>query len=263
VKLNVNSPTETPSVNIGDSFNFTASSAIANDGNPGDNSFSLTDLANGSFDPNDKTCLEGILVSPQKIGDYLHYLIRFENTGNAAAHNIVVKDLVDTAKFDMSSLQFISSSHNAETRISGNKAEFIFEGIELAPTAKGYVLFKIKTLPTLAENTTVANKADIFFDYNFPVATNNAETTFQSLSVHDMADLEVSAYPIPTRNTLHLRCETTVLSAEIYDAQGRLLFAKIANANEAAIDLSNRRSGTYFVKVLSQKGTRTLKFIKE
>jgi uncharacterized repeat protein (TIGR01451 family) len=58
----------------------------------------------GSFDPNDKTCLEGEIVSPELIGKNVHYLIRFENTGTANAENIVVTDYIDTTVFDINTL---------------------------------------------------------------------------------------------------------------------------------------------------------------
>ncbi|WP_159780566.1 leucine-rich repeat domain-containing protein, partial [Flavobacterium sp. 9AF] len=82
VILNVNSPMETPAVNIGDQLNFLAQiTPIANDEIPFDNTSALKQTVVGSYDPNDKTCLEGETVGPDMIGEYVHYLIRFENTG--------------------------------------------------------------------------------------------------------------------------------------------------------------------------------------
>ncbi|MBL0101347.1 MAG: hypothetical protein IPP49_16015 [Saprospiraceae bacterium] len=86
------------------------------------------------------------------IGKYVDYLIRFENTGNYAAENVVVKDIIDTKTFDVSSLQITDASHEVYTRIEGNKVEFIFENINLPfddANNDGYIAFKIKTLPTL------------------------------------------------------------------------------------------------------------------
>jgi hypothetical protein len=65
------------------------------------------------------------------VGKELHYMIRFENTGTASAVNIVVKDMIDMDKFDISSLVPLEwKSSVYVTRISiGNKVEFIFENI--------------------------------------------------------------------------------------------------------------------------------------
>ena len=66
------------------------------------------------------------------VGKEVHYLIRFENTGTANAENIVVKDMIDTTKFDINSLIPIDGSHPFVTKISNtNKVEFIFENINL------------------------------------------------------------------------------------------------------------------------------------
>ena len=142
-----------------------------------------------SFDPNDKTCLEGDIVTPDLIGEYVNYVIRFENTGTYPAENIVVKDIIDLSKFDISTLIPIKASHSYGTKISdGNKVEFIFEKINLPfdnANNDGYIAFKIKTLSTLVVGDSFANEASIYFDYNFPIVTNKATSTFKSLAVED------------------------------------------------------------------------------
>ncbi|WP_370519286.1 leucine-rich repeat domain-containing protein, partial [Flavobacterium sp. 9AF] len=116
--FNVNSPTETPSVNIDDVLNYTAVISTANtDETPDDNEFTLHQTVVGSYDPNDKTCLEGETVGPDMIGEYVHYLIRFENTGTYPAENIVVKDMIDVTKFDIATLVPLKGSHDFYTRI--------------------------------------------------------------------------------------------------------------------------------------------------
>ncbi|RTY86449.1 hypothetical protein EKL32_27650, partial [Flavobacterium sp. GSN2] len=179
--LNVNSPTETPPVNNGYVLNYTATVSGATDDTPIDNTLVFNQTALNSFDPNDKTCLEGATISPAKVGDYVHYMIRFENTGTFPAQNIVVKDMIDLTKFDINTLFPIKGSHSFVTNItSGNKVEFIFENINLPfddANNDGYVAFKIKTKPTLVLGNTFSNTASIYFDYNFPIVTNTATTT--------------------------------------------------------------------------------------
>lgn len=84
-------------------YNATINSS-ATDETPLDNTFSYTQTVVNSFDPNDKTCLEGTRISTYLIGQYAHYMIRLENNGTANAQNIVVKDMMDLSKFDISSL---------------------------------------------------------------------------------------------------------------------------------------------------------------
>ncbi|MBD3583485.1 DUF7619 domain-containing protein [Flavobacterium selenitireducens] len=261
--LNVNSPMETPAVNIGDILPFTASAIVASDETQSDNTFAFSQEVFGSYDPNDITCLEGGIVSPTKIGEYLHYLIRFENTGNANAHNIVVKNAIDATKFDVSSLQIQQSSGEMVTRITGNEAEFLFEGIELGAGQHGYLLYKIKTLSTLVENSSVMAFADIFFDYNFPVTTNEAETVFQQLSVGEVSDVSISVFPNPTTDIVTVRAASELKSVEVFDARGRLLLARKVNSGEVAIDLSDKNSGMYFIRTTSEKGSSVVKLARK
>jgi Leucine-rich repeat (LRR) protein len=153
VTLNVNSLMEIPAVNIGDRLSFNALiTPISSDEKPVDNSSVLRQSVVGSFEMNDKTCLEGDIITPILIGEYVHYLIRFENTGTYPIENIVVKDMIDLTKFDISTLVPTKASHSYVTKISdGNKVEFIFEKINLLfddANNDGYIAFKIKTLPT-------------------------------------------------------------------------------------------------------------------
>ncbi|MBL0012920.1 MAG: T9SS C-terminal target domain-containing protein [Flavobacterium sp.] len=183
ITLNVNSPLEAPPVNNGDSLTFTSFIDITSteEENWADNSFTLNQIVVGSYDPNDIVCIEGQTVNPSEIGNYLHYLARFENTGTFYAENVVVKIDVDSNKYDISTLQLLDTSHSCYTRIVGNTVEFIFEGINLEarsgnPPVGGHgdILFKIRTRSDLETNDLVSKVANIYFDYNLPVTTNTA-----------------------------------------------------------------------------------------
>lgn len=265
VTLNLNSPVEIPAVNIGDQINFTADiSPLAGDEMPMDNFFSLTQIVVGSYDPNEKICLEDDVVSTAKIGDYLHYTVNFENTGTALAQNIVVKDIIDTTKFDISTLQVMNASHTVVPKVTGNVVEFIFESINLATSQHGNVVFKIKTKNTLIAGNTVTNKADIFFDYNAPIATNIASTTFQNLSINEInLDKSVAVYPNPTNDVINIQSENTITSIQLLDIQGRLLVAKISDELNEVIDLTSKSAGIYFMKITTDKGIKVEKIVKK
>ncbi|MGK4567189.1 T9SS type A sorting domain-containing protein [Flavobacterium sp. 3HN19-14] len=256
---------ETPAVNIDDIFNFNSTISITGtDEMPSDNSFDLLQTVTGAFDPNDKICLNGTTVVPSQIGKYLNYVINFENTGTAAAVNIVVKDEIDGAKFDVASLQVLESSHAMNTKVTGNKVEFIFPNINLAPEAHGRVVFKIKTKNTLVTGNSVTNKADIYFDYNFPVATNNATTTFQNLGIGDVQiDNSIAISPNPVNDVLNIKAAGIIKSVELYDVQGRMLVAKIADTNYSDFDVSAISSGVYFVKIKTSEGVKTERILKK
>ena len=268
--LNVNSPMETPAVNIGDILNFTASiDPMAGDETITDNTFPLVQTVTGSYDPNDKTCLEGNTITPEMVGNYLHYLIRFQNKGTFLAENVVVNDVIDTTKFDMASLQLTSTSHPQVTKITDNQVEFQFENINLpaeiddAAGSHGYVAFKIKTKSNLVIGDSIENKADIFFDYNFPIETNTATSTVALLGVNTFENTSVNVTPNPTKNIVHITSKGNITSVQLFDLQGRILETMTANEEAVDFDLSLKGSGVYFVKVYTAKGVKVEKVIKE
>ncbi len=269
--LRANAPTDTPPLNSGNQLVFSATiNPVSGDETPADNIFTNNIVAVNSFDPNDKTCLEGSSILPENIGKYLHYNINFENTGTADAINVVVKDTIDTTRFDINSLQLLYASHPVYTKITGNVVEFIFDGINLPPSimnpigGHGNVLFKIKTLDTLSENDQVTNTANIYFDYNHPVVTNEARTAFTNLSRFDFVkDNSVSVYPNPVKNKVTVKAVGIIQSVRLHDAQGRILQTAIAGKNQITLDLSSQQTGVYFLTVTTQKGSSTQKIIKQ
>ncbi|WP_310381002.1 T9SS type A sorting domain-containing protein [Flavobacterium sp.] len=269
--MNVNSPMEIPPVINGANLNFiTSITSSATDETPIDNTFEFNQTVLGSYDPNDKTCLEGAVITPALIGQYVHYMIRFENTGTFAATNVVVKDMIDLTKFDISTLLPTSASHSYVTNITaGNKVEFIFENINLPfddANNDGYIVFKIKTLPTLVVNDTFTNEANIYFDYNFPILTNKATSTFKTLGTQDFDFASYfTVYPNPAKTELNITAKETIeiKSISIYNALGQLVLV-VTNAEKVSkIDVSSLTAGNYFIKINSDKGTSNARFVKE
>ncbi|WP_298221488.1 T9SS type A sorting domain-containing protein [Flavobacterium sp.] len=265
--INLNTPMETPPLNGNDLITFTASiTPTAGDETLADNQFVLPQFVLNSFDPNDKTCLEGNRISPAMVGKYIHYKIRFENTGNYAAQNIVVKDMIDTTMFDVNSLQMTHASHSCVTKISDtNKVEFIFENINLPfddANNDGYVVFKIKTKPTVLLNDVLRNQADIYFDYNFPIQTNETQTVVGNALANQQFDMSnFKVYPNPVKNILNIQNDKPIQKVEIFDLHGRLL--QSAQLIDNKIDLSQLAAGNYFVKMYSKDKTGVVKITKE
>jgi hypothetical protein len=265
ITLNVNSPTETPAVNIGDTLSFLVSTfPLEVDETPQDNTFEYFQNVVGSYDPNDITCLEGDVVAPSEIGNYLHYAINFENTGTFPAENVVVKTEVDASKFDINSLQLMNTNFPVEARISGSKVEFIFENIQLPIGGHGHILLKIKTNETLVVGDAVANRADIFFDYNFPIDTGLANTVFQTLSNYVFeVDSSIAVYPNPATTEVTVQSNNNIKSIQLYDVQGRIIKTSLTDTLESKLDVSSYGSGIYFIKIITEKGMQVQKLLKE
>jgi len=203
------------------------------------------------------------------VGKDLHYMIRFENTGTAEAVNIVVRDMIDTNKFDISSLVPWNGSHPFASRTTGNKVEFIFENINLPfddAHNDGYVMFKIKTKPTLVLGDTFSNTAGIYFDYNFPVITNTATATVALLANQDFEfNSFFSIAPNPATAVLNISKKGGIVisSVSIYNMLGQLALVIPDATDISAVDVSNLKTGNYFIRITSDKGTSNAKFIKQ
>ena len=265
VTLRINAPTATNPVNIDDVLTFTASiMPVAGDATVADNLFAYDQTVVGSYDPNDITCLQGDVVPASEIGNYLHYMIRFENTGNYHAENVVVKEIIDLAKYDIESLQVLGTSHAVDARIRGNIAEFIFQSINLDSGGHGNVLLKLKSKSTLVTGDQVSKKASIYFDYNFPIVTNDANTVFQSLSIGEHhLDNSIKMYPNPANEFVSVKASGFIKSVEFYDVQGRILQTNLVNERETKLDLSKYASGIYYLKIKTDKGYKIEKLVKK
>uniref|UniRef100_UPI0040494B1D T9SS type A sorting domain-containing protein n=1 Tax=Flavobacterium sp. TaxID=239 RepID=UPI0040494B1D len=268
----LNTPTD-PNfpLNLEDLLNYTATINNSNpDETPNNNTFTLNQTILNSYDPNDIRCLEGNTLAIDQVGDYVHYLIRFENIGTSNASNVVIKDILDATKFDYSTLVPLNASHNFYTRIvNGNEVEFIFENIQLPfddADNDGYVVFKIKTLETLLLGDSFSNQAAIYFDFNFPIITNNETTSIvdESLSNNVFNNLPISIFPNPTKNNLNIQSKSAILKISIYDLNGRLLNNVQPNSNqtEYKLDVENLSNGVYFLNVHAGKTKQILKFVK-
>lgn len=135
-----------------------------------------------SFDPNDKQSTPEL--TPQQVqsgSNYIDYTIRFENTGNDTAFNVVVADTLSNL-LRTNLVQMVSSSHLCRTTLINGVVTFEFLNINLPDShvnkvgCHGFVRFRILPLQSLSLGAIIPNKAHIYFDYNTPVATNTATT---------------------------------------------------------------------------------------
>lgn len=134
-----------------------------------------------SYDPNDKSATPAGYDTEHFIlpGERLEYRIRFQNTGNLPAEDILITDQIDTDVLDLSSFQPMYASASMFTCLHDDGfLEFIFEDIYLpdsvhnSEASHGFVVFAINTKNDLAPGTVIANTANIYFDANPAIITN-------------------------------------------------------------------------------------------
>ena len=263
IVLDVNGPMDTPPVNIGDILVlFFFFIPVAGDELPNDNFFTLDQEVIGSIDPNNIVCLQGDEVPTNYIGDFLHYAINFENTGNAPAENVVVTMEIDPTDFDPNSIQILNISHNAQIMINNNIAEFYFENIHLDTGGHGNILLKMKTNSELTSTDDVAAQANIYFDYNFPIETNEAVTSFRILGVEEFDDTQISIYPNPTNGAVYIKSASIIKSTTVYDLQGRKIQAAQTEAQNAEVNISALNTGIYIFSIETEAGKIMKKILK-
>ncbi len=240
-----------PTVLNGDELCFTTTiTPVENDITPEDNTHDFCQIVVGSYDPNDITVLEGERIFISDIDRYLHYVIRFQNTGTASAIGIRVHNVLDD-KLDWSTFKIESTSHMSYMEIeNGNQLDFIFEDINLPDSTSsemdshGFIAYKIKPRQDLSTGDIIRNKADIYFDFNPPIETNTVTTeVVKPLAITDINTALFSAYPVPSTGMVQISSTKDIAHIEVYSPDGRLV--KRVH-RESKVDMSGLQSAIYY-----------------
>lgn len=135
----------------------------------------------------------------------------------------------------------------------------------LETSGHGNILLALETRDTLEENDFVISKADIYFDYNYPIITNDAQTTFlTSLSViENPENIHLNFFPNPTKDKVTITAKSTIRQIQFFDMTGKLL--KISNVNESnsVQDVNFLSNGVYLMKVKTDDGEVISRLVKE
>jgi uncharacterized repeat protein (TIGR01451 family) len=253
-----------PTVNLDDVISFTGIiNPIDNDATPDNNIFNLNQTVIGSYDPNDINVLEGESIFIDEVNNYLHYVIRFQNTGTASAINVLVTNTLDD-NLDWDSIRIDGISHNNYISIrNGNQISFVFNSIYLPYQAanelgsQGFICYKIKPKNNSEVGDFFRNNAQIYFDYNPAIHTNTVSTEIiNPLSNPDFVNSRLSLYPNPTTGIIHLATNFEIKNLTIYTIYGQKVIVDHKN-NE--IDISDYSAGIYFIEVEDSSGKKITK----
>jgi uncharacterized delta-60 repeat protein/uncharacterized repeat protein (TIGR01451 family) len=239
-----------PAVNIGDTLiSYAFITPVGLDQQPKNNAFILKEVVVGSFDPNDKSESHAGQVSPAQLnaGEYLQYMIRFQNTGTDTAFNVYVRDTLQS-NLDWSTMEMVIASHPYKLVMDNGVCLWSFNNIALVdsthnePNSHGYIVFRIRPLAGLVAGNQITNSAAIYFDYNLPVPTNIETTTILSA-------------PVPV-TLLHF-------SAKKNGKTNLLSWSTVNEMNADRFDIERSGNGSSFEKngtVQCQPGTAGTKF---
>ncbi|MBK8671997.1 MAG: T9SS type A sorting domain-containing protein [Bacteroidetes bacterium] len=245
---------------------------------PQNNYDTLIQRITGSYDPNDKIVTP--IPNAQNVvaltEQPFEYTIRFQNTGNDTAFTVVITDTLDK-DFDISTFNLLAASGPFIFDMkSGKVATWRFNNILLPPKSTneqgshGFVKYSIKPKSSAGLGTEFTNKANIYFDFNKPIVTNETRNIFgviNGIQLHDnQPEINIKSYPNPVHDRLLVEINNPNkedMIFKVYDLKGTELFSKTINSNFfhfGTIDLS---PAMYLYTIDSANGFGKGKFVKE
>lgn len=233
---------------------------VIGDSVPSNNSGDFCFPVRSSYDPNTKSVQPpgetslGLINSSQD----LVYTIQFQNTGTADALNIVITDTI-SQYLDILTVEILGASHLMNWfRVPGNIIKFYFDNINLPdstsdePNSHGNISYRIHQLPNNPTGTIITNSADIFFDYNVPVHTNQTSNMIDNtVSIRECENCynAFSIYPTLADDIIAINFPSSAKREIcIYNYLGKNVFYKSVASKSIAIDIHHLPSGNYIVK---------------
>jgi uncharacterized repeat protein (TIGR01451 family) len=245
------------------------------DNNMNNNNDTIHQIVVGSWDPNNKLIdytntnnPNFQMVSTTNQDQEIRYTINFQNTGNAPAHNVVVVDEM-SGNLDVSSFEFIGCSHNCEVMRNGNTTTYKFMNIMLPdstnnePASHGFITYKLNALSSLNIGDQIIDYANIYFDFNAPVLTEDAVVTVVGPTATGsiLNSYLNNIYPNPAEDfvniTVHAKVDRQV-SITVIDATGKICLQQQRSLksgyNKLLLNTVELSQGIYFVQTTTDDG---------
>jgi len=220
----------------------------------------------GSFDPNDKRAFvdgneESGYVLPNTD---IEYFIRFQNTGTDTAFRVVIEDRLSTL-LDLASVTPLVSSHPYTMEVKDQRVlRFIFDNILLPdsninePASHGFIKLRVSQMPDVALGSVIRNEADIFFDFNAPVRTNQSSLIVGTVSTKPEPGNPylVTAYPNPFNTTVTFEIAGPALpgtaTLRLFDALGRQVRREEFAGEKFVVQRHDLETGLYYFLIESE-----------
>ena len=91
--------------------------------------------------------------------------------------------------------------------------------------------------------------------------SNGGDSTNSALQLSKQLDESVKLSPIPADEVLNIYSDYNILSVEVFDVMNRFIERKELNAKSLQLNISKYQSGTYFIRIKTDKGFVKKKFI--
>ena len=162
----------------------------------------------------------------------------------------------------------VSRIYSSSALLSGFTGTLTFSYLEgeLNDIAEGDLVLELQadddSWTTYGGNVDEINNT-VSYTFNDPVSFKaiTASSAYATLTIEDIypLDSKISVYPNPTANRIYIQGEN-ILQAELFDLRGR----KVKTTNQKQIDLSDMGSGSFILKVTTNKNiSKSFKIIKQ
>ncbi|MGC4039323.1 MAG: T9SS type A sorting domain-containing protein [Flavobacterium sp.] len=153
---------------------------------------------------------------------------------------------------------------------TGNSPQDFTDGqtiADLAVTGTGLIWYSDATGSTVLPTSTLLVHGTTYYvsqtvngsceSARLPILVENP------LSTDDFNSNNFSFQPNPVKNVLNLSYTKEISNVEVYNLLGQRVIANKFSTNTPQVDMSQLSSGTYMVKVTSDKQVKTIKVIKQ
>jgi len=201
-------------------------------------------------------------------------MIRFQNTGTDTAFTVVIRDTI-SPHLNIETLRPGVASHDYRYDIEeSNIAVFHFENIMLPDSnvnevaSHGFIKFNIQQKENNSIGTHIMNEADIYFDFNESIITNEVFHTIGEdfmgivtsiITPPEVSDVGISVNVFPNPFDEYTRFEVqgeTVkeLHLNLYDMMGReVLQQQSTHQQHLTIKRNNLTPGVYVFRLMDEK----------
>ncbi|GLB49722.1 T9SS type A sorting domain-containing protein [Neptunitalea lumnitzerae] len=123
--------------------------------------------------------------------------------------------------------------------------------------------------PRISRNDFVVGQTYYVRVYNYSSTTTTAPDftialwTSNSLSLDSFTDNQFTYFPNPVNNVLNLKAENTIEAVNVYNLIGQKVLNVTPGANNYELDMTAVVPGTYFVNVIINNTSKTIKIVKK
>lgn len=207
--------------------------------------------------------MSGALVTEYTPGETYGVTVEIQSTGNSGHGFQLTALLVNNSSAGTCSA---TSSNTKSTALNG---KWYFEHSSMV-TGGSYEMTWVA--PAIGSGDVTFYGSSLSVDGNGQTGgdqyANIPDVVITEATPNGIASVTVESalqvFPNPVASELNISLGTeTINRVEVYAISGRLVYQEINNTSKVMLDVSGYYSGTYFVRVFGENGSKTTSFVKQ